>query len=438
VLRLELGDPAAFKATLARIEAKVGEKIPTGKTGAQDYWQFGDDKATVIVAVQNTHLVITLWAPDSSDQVKQTLLGRTRPTKNLGEAGTLQAIAKQYGYTPYGEGFFDSVALVQRLSNAPTGIDLEFAKSMKLPTDGIIANPVCKSEILAIAQTFPRIVVGAEALAVNHTKIGFQFEIAAPLAQQIAATLTSAPGTGAAPQGLMDFSLSLPILKLKDFWIKQAEAVAAKPFACPSLAELNTGFASSKAKIDTTIPPPISDLTGMRVTISRMTPGATPSATPDVAGKFLMGTTNPLAAIGMAQMALPQLKELKITTDGKPVALPAGLAPGAPPVTIAASDKAIAIATGKGEEASLGEFLGAAPAASPVFMRMQVSGSIYGLMSRYSDMFKHTLRPDKPGSLDEAKLFALYEKMMRSIEFSFEANANGIAIHETVDTNPAE
>jgi len=436
VLRVELGDVAAFKAAIARIETKVGEKVPTGKTGSQEYWQFGDDKASAIVAIQNTHLVVTFWAADTTDQVKQLLLGIPKPAKSLGEAGTLQAIAKQYGYAPYGEGYFDAVALVQRLSNAPTGSDLEIAKSLKLPTDGAITDPTCKAEALAIAQTFPRVVVGAEELKANHTKIGFQFEIAPALAQQIAATLTAAPGTGSAPQGLMDFSLSVPILKLKDFWIKQADAIAAKPFACPALAQLNEGFRNSKTKIDTTIPPPISDLTGMRVTISRLTPGANPAATPDVAGKFLVGTTNPLAAIGMAQMAVPQLKDLKITTDGKPVALPAGLAPGAPPMTVAVSDKAIAMATGKGEEASLGEFLNAAPAASPVFMRMQISGAIYGLMARYGDVFKQAMKQhDKAGGMDQAKLFALYEKMMRSIEFSFEANAKGIAIHETVDTN---
>ena len=438
VVRMELSDPAALRAAVARIETKTGEKIPTGKTGAQDFWQFGDDEMSFIVAIQNTHLVMTLWAPDASDQVKQTLLGVIRPSKTLAEAGTLQAIAKQYGYSPYGEGYFDFVALVQRLSTAPTGADLEIAKAMKLPTDGAITDPVCKTEMLSIAQTFPRVVLGAENVAPDHVKIGVQFEIAAPLAQQIAATLTPAPGTGTPAQGLMDFSLSLPLLKLKDFWVKQADAVLAKPFACASLASMNEEFRSSKAKIDTTIPPPISDLTGLRVTMTRINPGATPTAMPDVAGKILFGTSNPLAAIGMAQLAVPQLKDLKIATDGKPVALPAGIAPGVPPITVAASDKAIVIATGKGEEANIGDYLAAAPASSPVFFRMQFSGSIYGLMSRYSEMFRSRMGANKAGMPDQTKVFALYEKMLKSVEFTFEANANGIAMHETVDSNPAE
>lgn len=435
VLRIELSDPAAFKAMLARIEAKVGEKIPTGKTGAQEYWQFGDAQMSVVVAVQNSHLVLTMWAPEVSDQVKQTLLGITRPAKTLADAGTLQAIAKQYGYAPYGAGYFDFVALVQRLSSAPTGSDLEMAKAMKLPTDGAITDPVCKTEILAIAQTFPRVLVGSEAIAPDHVKIGMQFEMAASLAQQIAAAVTPAPGTGAAPQGLMDLSLSVPILKLKDFWLKQVDAVAAKPFACPQLAGINESFRSSKETVDTTIPPPLSDLTGIRMTLTRIIPGATPSAQPDVAGKFFIGTSNPLVAIGMAQLALPQLKDLKIAADGKPVALPAGLAPNAPPMTVAVSDKAIAMATGKGEDANIGEFLAAAPAATPVFMRVYFSGAVYGLMARYGDVLK--LHQGK-SAIDQTKLLSMYEKMLRTIEFTFEANANGVAMHETVDTNPGD
>ncbi|MEP6938978.1 MAG: hypothetical protein ABI846_04390 [Rudaea sp.] len=438
VVRMELGDPGAFRAMVARVEAKSGDKLTVGKIAAQEYWQFGDEQVNVIVAIENTHLVATLWAPGISDTVKQALLGITKPAKNLADAGTLQAIAKQYRYSPYGEGFFDSVALVQRLSNAPTGTDLEIAKAMKLPTEGAITDPVCKSEILSIAQTFPRMLFGAENMAPNHITVGAQFEMAPALAQQFAAALAPAPGTGSAAAGLMDFSLAVPILKLKDFWIKQADAIAASPYKCAQLAGINESFRSSKAKIDTTIPPPFSDMTGVRVTISRFTPGVTPTAPPDVAGKVLIATTNPLAAIGMAQLAVPQLKDLKITTDGKPVALPAGLVPSAPPMTLAVSDKAMAIAAGKGEDADLGAFLNASPATTPMFMRMHFSGAIYGIMARYSDLLKAGMTSGKHPPIDHSKMFGVYEKLLRSADITFEANANGIGMHETVDSNPVE
>src|SRR5882724_543254 len=130
VLRLELSDPAAFKAEVARIEQILGEKIPLAKSGDQEYWQVGSEKLVAVVAVEGTHLVATVLPPNADDALKRTLLGITRPPQNLAAAGTLQALAKQYAYSPYGEGFIDFVRLAERLSSVPSGSDAEFAKAM--------------------------------------------------------------------------------------------------------------------------------------------------------------------------------------------------------------------------------------------------------------------------------------------------------------------
>jgi hypothetical protein len=436
VLRMELGDTAAFKAMIARVEAKVGEKIPTGKTGAQEYWQFGNEDVQFVIAVQGSYLVATLWPAAANDTVKQLLLGVTRPGKNLLDAGTLQAIAKKYNYSPYGEGYLDFAVLAQRLSSAPTGVDLEIAKALKLPTDVAKDSPVCVDEAKAIVQKFPRIVAGAETYAPPQLRVAMQFETEPALAQALMAALAAAPGTGAPAEGLFDVSLATPLLKLKEFWLKQADAVAAKPFACPEFASINEMFAKSKQQLGVTIPPPFSDLTGVRVTLDKLEPRKD-SKVPDAASRMLIGTNNPLAAVGMAQMAVPQLKDLKITTDGKPVALPAGLLPASaqlPPVWLAMTDKAIALSAGQGSEAMLGAYFAAPPSATPVFLRVHFSGALYGLLGKYADVMQTAMpaaQKDQFGA--QTKLFALYEKMIRSGEFTFEANANGIGMRETVD-----
>jgi hypothetical protein len=439
VARIELGDPAAFKATIARIEAKIGEQVPTGKTGAQDYWQLGNAQVTFAFALEGTHLVATFWPADASDAVKQALLGVTRPARTLADAGTLQALAKQYGYLPYGEGYIDAVALVQRLSTAPSGSDLEIAKALQLPTEGAITDPVCKAEILGIAQNFPRLVVGTESLTPDKVTAGMQLEMAAPLAKAIADTITPAPGSAATSDALLDVAMSLPLLKIKDFWIKQAEANAAKPYACPALAGFNRMFHDSRAKLDTTIPPPLSEFTGARFVLTKFAPPAAVNGKPDFAGKVLYATSNPLGAVGMAQLALPGLKDVKITPDGNPIALPANIAPaGVPPLTLAVDAKAIALAAGKGEETGLHDFLTAPAATTPVWLRMRFSGTIYGQMSRVVEMLRGQLPAAKRDRFEQQqKLYAIYEKMLRSIDFRFEANAQGVAIHEVVEMNAA-
>ncbi|HZP65549.1 MAG TPA: hypothetical protein VFB32_04515 [Rudaea sp.] len=433
VARLELSDPNAFRAEIARIEDKLGEKLTVAKTGAQEYWQFGDEDVSIAVAIEGTHLVVTLIPRGAADDLKQTLLGVTRPAQNLAGAGTLDALAKQYGYTPYGSGYVDFVRITERLTSAPTGSDAAFAKAIDLPTNATDAT--CRSEALEIAHKFPRLVAGVEELSPQRMRVGVQLDIEQSLAMQLVGALGAAPGSAQPGSGLLDLAISVPVLKLKDFWLKQADAVAAKPYACAALASVNDEYRDSKAKIDVTVPPPFSDLTGFRVTLDKLDAGG--GGMPDVEGKLLMGSTNPAAALAMAELSMPPLKSLKLVPDGKAVPLPAGAAPpGTPPLFAAMSDKAIALAAGVGEDATLGDYLKAPAASDAVFMRMYFSGKFYATLGQWFGKMKAALPPDKQAQLDQqAKLFALYEQWIRSAEIRLVATASGISLHEIVEQN---
>ncbi len=324
VIRAELGDPAALRAEIAKIETKVGEKVPTAKVGNQDFWFLGDQKGMAVAAIEGNQLVLSILPVNADDSLKQTILGLTKPAQNLGSAGALQNIAKQYGYSNYGIGFVDFVKLTERLSSPPAGTDAQFAKALDIPFAGV--DPACRADYLDIAHKFPRLVGGVEELSVQRVRVGAQMEIDGSIAQPLAAALNAAPGTGAPGEGVFDMSMSMPVLKLKDFWIKQADAVAAKPYTCPQLASLNQGFASSKTQVDVTVPPPFSDFTGVRFALDKvdLKPGAT---IPDVFAKLAMRTNNPIAVIAMAQMAVPQLATIKVQPDGKSVLLPTGTVP---------------------------------------------------------------------------------------------------------------
>lgn len=433
VLRFELGDPAAFKAEIARVEQKAGEKLPVGKTGNQEYWQWAHEKAMVIVAIEGSQLVATVAPLDASDTLKQTLLGMVRPTQSIDAAGTLQALAKQYEYSPYGEGFVDFTRIATRLSNAPTGTDLEIAKALGLPITG--SDAACKNDYMRIAQKFPRLTAGSKELSEKRMRIGMQMETDADLAKQLMASLQAAPGTGAAGEGIVDFSVSLPLLKLKDFWLAQADAVAAHPFSCASLTDLNEGFAKMKAKLDVTIPPPLSDMVSWRVVLDKLQMRS--GSMPDVAGRVLYGSTNPAGAVAMAQLAVPALKDLKLTADSKPVALPAGLAPaGTPPLFAAMSDKALAIGAGNGEDAALTNFLNAPAAQQPEFLRVYGTGAIYSLMADLMGQVKAKLPAESQAQFDaQSKMFKIYEKWIRSFELNMSVNARGISLDEVVEQN---
>ncbi|MDR2013381.1 MAG: hypothetical protein LBQ20_10200 [Rhodanobacter sp.] len=435
VLRTELGDPAALKAMIARIEQKVGTQMATGKLGAQEYWYVGDEKLSFVMAIQNTHLVITGWPNAVSDATKQALLGLTRPEKNLADAGTLQTIAKQYGYTPYGVGYFDTVALVQRLTTMPSGTDQDLAKSLEIPVEQIAKiEPACKDEGLALARKFPRLIFGTEKIQAGQTKVGFQLELDPELAKQVMDYAIPAPGTGAPAQGLYDISLSIPVLKIQEFWTKQLDAVAAKPFACPELAMLIAlKLPSLRATLNTAIPTPFSDLTGMRLTLDHIELHG--KDVPDISARALVDMNNPLGAFGMAQLVLPQLKDVKIAADGKPVAVPLPDLPASvPPLSIALSDKAIALSAGKDTAVSLGDYLAAPSAATPIVMRVHMDGKIFDIFGTFIDQIKDTLTAEQLQVFElEKQIFAIDAKLLHSVDFEVEVNAHGIGVHETVD-----
>ncbi len=435
VLRMELGDAAAFKAEVARVEQNAGAKLPVARTGDQEYWQPGNDTLSAAIAVQGNYLVITAFPPKASDALKQALLGVKRPDRSIADAGTLQALAKQYSYSAYGEGFVDFVRLVEILSQPLSGSDAEFAQALGLPA--ITSDAACRAEYLEIAHKFPRVVFGAEEMSGQRMRIATQLEIDTRIAQQFASAIGAAPGTGAASEGAIDFSLALPVLKLKDFWIAQADAVAAKPYACATLHSLNEGFATSKAKVDVVVPPPVSDLTGLRASVSKFELAHGASTTPDVAGKLLLALSNPMTSVGIAQLAMPELQKIKIAADGKPVVLPADLLPpNAPPLTVAMSDKAIAFATGADDVASLGAWLAAPAATTPVFMRMHFSGAVYGWMSRSLDTMKAAMPADKQSQFQlQTQMFGMYEKWLRSSDFTLTATPTGIRMQQAIELN---
>ncbi len=433
VARMELADPNALRAAIARVEAKAGAKLPVAKLGELDYWTLALDKVQVLIAILDKQLVVAFAPATASEDLRKQLLGLTRPAKPF-DAESLTTLNKRYGYTPYSSGYVDFVRLVEFLGDDANPVRRELAGAIfgeKLPT----MDPTCKTEVRAIASKFPRIVMGYTALAPKQMTVHAQLEMDPALAKDLAASLVGAPGTAGKAEGLIDFAMSLPVLKQKNFWLKQAKAVVDQPYACADLADLNESFAKLKQSLDTTIPPPASDLSGFRMVLSKLDFAAGVDK-PDMAGKLVVALTNPAGAVAMAQLALPSLKDVKLVPDGKPVALPADMAPvPVPPMFLAMNDQAIALSAGSGEEATLSAFLAAPAAAEPVFLRMHFTGAMYGRLGGVFDAMGPLIPQEQLADIETQKqMFVLYEKWIDHAEVTLTAKADGISLLETVQT----
>ena len=245
------------------------------------------------------------------------------------------------------------------------------------------------------------------------------------------------PGSAATATALYDIALSLPILKIKDFLIERSNAIVDAPFQCAALAPMNEAAARAKQQLTQVVPPPLSDFTGLRLLINRL--DIPVSGSPDASAAILIGTSNPMGLIGMAQLAIPGLSDFKLALDGKAMDLPAGIIPTevgyAPPMQIAANDAALAVSLGDGID--LTAFVGAPAAADGQLLHAAYTGAFYEVLGTMLTRFSAMLPDKQRADLEtQTALYRLYAQWIKSIDIRVNATPKGIELIQDAQLNP--
>lgn len=430
VLRVELADADAFRAAVARVETKSGAKLGTGRIGDQDLWIVGTENVHGLIAIQGRHLVATL-APTSADEaLKRRLLGLDRPESSLAASGELVALNKAEGYLPYGSGWLDLrrvVALIDR--------DPGYHAFAKLATETPPAlDATCRAEAEAIVAHMPRASFGYTALDAGHMTMRSLLELDPALAQSVQALAVPPPGSASTARNLLDLSLSVPVLKLKDFVEKQADAIIAAPYQCEALASLNGSAADLKAKIGQTVPPPLSDLTGLRISLDRFDWTADK---PDFAAKLLVASGDPATLVSMAQLAVPALRDVQIRPDGTPVdlALPPEAAGFVEFAQAAMVPQALGIAFGTGSAGGdLGSWIAEPAATDAQLLSFRYSSRLYGLIGDATRRFAEAMPEEQRAMMDgQVRMYALYEQWFKHFDQRIEATPKGLVFVQDVE-----
>ncbi|MBT2115436.1 hypothetical protein KK141_06885 [Dyella sp. LX-66] len=386
VLRFELADGKAFDAFVGRLETAYGKKLDTATEGGVTYRKHASAEAgtQVILAVVGKQAVAAVLPADAPQPLLRQALGLDRPAKNLQDDGRLEQLAKDKGYKPWAVGHVD---LARLLPLAASGKDPLFAAMYKAHQQAESAktgepvatqpgiSPACEADAVRIAGRVPAMSFGYTKLDPKHQDLRWDVALADDVTKAFTGLKVELPGLGVAADAPMDMSLALPVGTLRTFWAAQAEAVAAKPFGCASLANLNEGFAKLGQVAQQAAMPPFGDLLGLRVSLDSFDAS---SPTPKFTGRVLVATTNPAGLAAMGSMASPALAQLKLTPDGKPVALPPDMTAAlGQPVWLAMGDKALAMAIGEGQDAKLGDMLKAPTGDAGQMGRVHLSGDMY-------------------------------------------------------------
>lgn len=344
VYRIELSNPKNLLAAVERIEARAGKTLTKRKFDELELWQFADDKVTVLFGAIGQQLVVTV-APANADEARlKAQLGLTLPKASLASSGALQALDKQYGYDGHVSGFMDIRGLAQRLSGrneADNQVITAFGG--EIPQ----LSAACISEMDSMTQKFPRLVFGTTQIDAKHMQVNSIVETDKELAGAMQKLAAAIPGSDSNASIMFRLAMSVDLPETMRFLGGIADSIAAKPFQCEALADLNSSAAEMKQNMANPAMAMAGSVNAMHLGVQslKMEPGA---EMPSQLSAFLtLGSSSPVMLWGLAQQSVSALAKVQLTTDGKIVALPSDAVPMPFPLEFKAimTDKSVGLAT---------------------------------------------------------------------------------------------
>lgn len=374
VVRMEIGNRERFSAFLDRI-IEIAKLSPARLPhGDRSLLRFEVEQVAFLVSIGDVDVVVTAAPADAEASLIAQLLGDTLPTRNLADAGTLLAMEREHGFTPYMLGRIDSANLLAEIENPSVRLIDDFDASE------LFAGEHCRDELNGMTSRFPGIVIGARRLDSEAMEMSLIFLTDAELAADLATLPSPVPGLGSSG-GLMSLGFGMQLPKLTSLLSKWAGAMSSSPFACEKLVDLNEmagGMRQAAANPGLLMAGPAAS--GVFARLDRLT--LDNIMEPDFAGVLTLASPSPQALLAMGGNFLPPLAQLNATPGGDAVALPADLLHGPMRAAfIALDDKALAMSVNSDDGSVARQALAAPAGPSDLLLNMHFRGEVYRLFA---------------------------------------------------------
>lgn len=433
VLRIELADPARFRALVERLETAAGQPLPEAELEGQPYWTLAAADAPLggIVAIVDRHLVASMLPAQATPQVVRQVLGLDRPARSIADSGALQALNAEYGYTPYFSGYIDTARLLAATTGPSSALDSAFLERLGVSKPAL--DEACRGEWQALAASWPRFALGYRRFDRGGLEMHGVLEARADIAAELMKLRAPMPGlTAVGDQALLHAGVALRVGAVPEVVGHFADQVAAAPWRCESLTPMNEAFA--KAQRDVANPAiyataPVAY--ALHAVLNRIDLGADAS-NPSIGGLLAIGSDNPAALLAMARTVMPEVANLKLADDGTPQPLPtpAGV-PLTDPVHIAMRGRALGLSIGAGEEAGLAAFLVVDEREQPLVAAglsaagARLFGEQVGRMMREQAAAAPAEQREQL-EREAAMMEAMYAKGMGASEFRLDLSSRGV------------
>jgi hypothetical protein len=436
VLRAGLADPEAVRAMIARVETQSGVPIPEETFQGVNYWRAAgnDSPMGIYVAILDDHFVMSAAPRSRESEFLPRLLALETPPNPLAPA-TLAELNRDKGFAPYGSGYIDLDRVVDELFEDDS---LTTTWMMDMGDfDPATIDPSCEREARLVTSFVPRMVAGTTEVTSDRVGVRYQLETNAWLGGELARLVGDVPPASTDATRMANFSLNLQMGRVATFMRESANAMAAIPFQCPQLQDLNAQVQQMAQALNQPMPPFIGNLKGVRVEMSEFdTSDVNPG---NLRGLVALEMESPQMVIGMASMMIPGFEELQIEPGGDPVEVPQEIMTLVTPefeVYAVMSKDAIGLSLGKGEKAGLKEFLEASGDADGIFLSADYDAGQLARMQRqqmeaYDDHFDAEPTSNSNVSMDVEAMTKAYEAMLGRARFEMRFTEDGLTIDNT-------
>ncbi len=378
VVRIAATDGKLFDAAISRLEEKSGQKLQVAEIDGNPYRYVDAENFRFILAVLGNQIVFTALPAGFDDAQLQTALGLTLPAQDIAKAGVLAQLATKYDYTDHFAGYVDAEKIVWRVLDPQAATDKALVGM--LPQDPAALSADCKAEIRDVAGIAPRLVAGYTAVGADRLSSLVVLEMRDDIAKGLATLPVPVPGLGGDKGGLLSFGMSLDPKAMLKFANDRIAAMEADPFKCEYFASLQQGIPQAKQTLNQPLPPIVYDFKGLLAIVDDVEGLDLAKKTPptSVKGRVLMAMDNAPVLVQTGAMFSPDLANLNLQPDGKPVPLdlPQVKAAGVT-AFVALTQTALALAIGEDADKAIPAMLKAAPSDPPPFMSFSMDAARY-------------------------------------------------------------
>ena len=367
VVMVDLKDSAVFEKWLTSVEstAKISSKIETFEGATYRLYPIEKEVASIF-AISKGKAVFAIIPTELNAQMLPYVLGQKKAASSLSISKRLKRLMATYGKNASNIAFLDGVELFKTLASKGKGLNKTLiVKEMSQ----FNLDAVCVTEITQLLETMPMIVSATTTLNDTVTEGEVVWEMAPSLAKDLMTIGSTRAGAGTAAS-LASIGLAIDSGKVIDLIKKSAASVAAKPYKCSELLELNRILAQTYGQL-MFVPPFARAFKAIDINISGWDVGPNADlASSSPRATLVLSAANAPMVFEALKGLVPMLASLPAMTDnGEPVALnQLPLPPYLKAPHIGIGKHAIGLSVGEGEAKNLKTILASGKtSAAPLF-----------------------------------------------------------------------